>query len=184
MGSIPLTEESTVQERWDWFLAHLTPEDEKKLFSVAYGITENPDDAAEIVQEAILQGALHCYQLKREERFYQWMYSIVKRLGYRYKSKSTRNLLKRLKEACTEGSNRTTLDDHILRADERARLFTAIERLKSPGKEIMKLKYSGEWNLRIIAEQLGLNYHTTRSVYQRARNELIKELEAYYDEKE
>lgn len=183
MGSIPLSKESTLQECWAWFMAHYTPETHKALYALAYRITGNPDDAAEVMQEALVQGALHCYQLKNEERFGQWMYSIVKRLAYRHKNKSTRNLLKRLRETCMEGCTRDTLDDYILRADERARLFTAIERLKSPAKEIMKLKYSGEWNLRIIAERLGINYHTTRSIYQRARHELMNELEEYYHEK-
>lgn len=184
MGPIPLTKESTMQERWAWLLSHLTINDRKMLFSLAYSITNNPDDAADVLQEALLQGAMHCYQLKNEDRLYQWMYSIVKRAAYRCRGKSTCHLLIKLREVCKESIYHTTLEESILHADEQERLWMAIEHLKSPGKEIMKLKYSGEWNLRVIAERLGLNYHTTRSVYQRARREIIKELEAYYNEKD
>lgn len=184
MGSIPLSETSSVQERWDWFLEHLTLDNRKALYALAYKMTQNPDDAADVLQEALLQGAMHCHQLKNEDRLFQWMYSIVKRLANRHKMKSTRNLLKKLQELYKESVCHSTLDDSVLRSDERAHILAAIEHLKSPGKEIMKLKYKGEWNLRVIAEQLGLNYHTTRSVYQRARREMIKELEAYYHEKE
>lgn len=184
MGSIPITESSSVQERWDWFLEHLTPDNRKSLYVLAYRITRNPEDAEDVLQEALLQGAMHCHQLKNEDRLFQWMYSIVKRLANRYRIKSTNNLLEKLKELCIESARYSTLDDSALRSDERAYILAVIDRLKSPGKEIMKLKYNGESNLRVIAEQLGINYHTTRSAYQRARHEMIKELEAYLNEKE
>ncbi|MCB9638709.1 MAG: sigma-70 family RNA polymerase sigma factor [Myxococcales bacterium] len=50
---------------------------QKKLFSAAYGMVHNPEDALDLVQEAFLKAHRYLANFQGNSSFYTWMYRIV-----------------------------------------------------------------------------------------------------------
>ena len=168
------------QEQWAWFESQLTPEIWKRLFNEAYRIVQNKPDAEDILQEAIQIGACKLDDLRNKEKFFSWMFKIVHREAYRH-SKREKKLQKvllplRLLRDCYTVT--TTPENLTITKEERERLRREIERLKSPEKEILLLKLKTNKSLKEIADELGLNYHTTRSKFTRVCSRIKQRLDA------
>lgn len=164
------------QEQWDWFESNLTHETRKRLFNEAYRILQNKSDAEDVLAEAIQIGICKLSHLRNRDRFFSWMFKIVRReachhLERENKRQSFRYRLLFFKE---QRESSATPDKLLISKEEQAQLRREIERLKSPEKEILMLKLKTNKSLKEIAEELGLNYHTTRSKFTRACN-LIKQ---------
>ena len=157
------------QEQWDWFLAHFTHDIRRRLRNEAYRILQNSSDVDDIMQTSIEIASCHLANLRHEESFYSWMFKIVRREAYHLlirqgKMSYAKSRLLIMMDHYTAS---TTPDKITISKEERERLWQEIDRLKSPDKEIMLLKLTTDKSLKKIAEELGLNYHTTRSKYTR-----------------
>lgn len=160
------------QEQWNWFESHLTPEIRKRLYNEAYRVLQNKSDAEDIMEEAIRIGISNLSRLRNEDRFFSWMFKIVRREAYHH--------LKREKKIRTIKQEFIFIRDHydvspmpdklLINKEENERLRREIDRLKSPDKEILMLKLTTSKSLKEIAAELGLNYHTTRSKFTRVCN--------------
>ena len=163
-------------EQWAWFESHLTPELRKRLFNEAYRIVQNKSDAEDIRQDAIHIGIANLSRLRDKEKFASWMVRITHREAYHLLTRE--NKIQRMRYAFLmikdyyEAS--LTPDKLVITKDESERLRREINALKSPDKEILLLKLTTNKSLKEIAEELGLNYHTTRSKFTRSCN-LIRE---------
>lgn len=173
---MPPKKSAPTQEQWEWFEAHLTPEIRSRLYKEAYRILQNTADAEDILQDAIQIGVFNLSHLRSEDKFYPWMFTIVRREANRClrREKKLNNITYAflyIKEYCEIG---ITPDKIVITKEESERLRREIQRLKSPEKEILLLKLRTSKSLKEIAKELGLNYHTTRSKFTRTCN-LIKQ---------
>ena len=164
------------QEQWDWFEARLTHDVRKRLYNEAYRILQNRPDAEDVLEDSIRIGISNLSHLRCEERFFSWMFKIVRREAYHHlhrerRMKSVKLPLMLMRDAYDAGS---TPDKLLITNEEREHLRQAIDQLKSPDREILLLKLKTSKNLKEIAAELGLNYHTTRSKFTRSCN-LIKQ---------
>lgn len=163
------------KEQWEWFESHLTPEVRTRLYREAYRILENKQDAEDVMQDACRIGVSNLSDLRDSERFFSWMFKIVRREAYHHlyrenKLKIAKMRLLLLKDHYIAS---TTPEKLLITKDEHERLRREIDRMKSPEKEILLLKLTTNKSLKEIAAELDLNYHTTRSKFTRACN-LIK----------
>ena len=166
------------QEQWDWFESQLTPEIWKRLFNEAYRVVQNKPDAEDVLQDAIQIGVCKLDDLRNKEKFFSWMFNIVRREAYRH-SKREKKLqkillpLRLLKDCCTVTM---TPENLMITKEERARLRREIGRIPSPDREILLMKLTTDLSLKEIADELDLNYHTTRSKYTRTRQLIRKRI--------
>ena len=82
MWLIPQKETTTSPERWEWFNERYTQRMQNVLFAEAVRILGSRDDAQDVMQEAVLRGVTYCWQLRDEEKLFQWMFTIVRNLCF------------------------------------------------------------------------------------------------------
>lgn len=172
MWLIPTDENSTLEERWEWFLKRYTRGMERALFCEAKRIMGSTEDAEDVMQEAMIRGATRCWQLRDQDKLFQWMYTIVRHIAYDKHKDKTRALWCSIQLATGFLSSTISLEDRYINAHERGVLMAEIAKLKSPDKEIFILKNTTDMKLIEIARHLGINYHTTRTKYRRTLEKL------------
>ena len=62
-----------------------------KIFSVAYGLLRNREDAREVTQEAFIKAYRNLEGFRRDSSFYTWLYRITVNLGIDFRRKAYRN---------------------------------------------------------------------------------------------
>lgn len=172
MPNRPAHQDQFSRERWEWFQAHLTPQLKDRLYFEALSIVHNQQDAEDALAAACLHAILKLHQLKKEDRFYSWMFTIVRREARHIKAKNTRCMITFFQYKNEKAQSVTSPEQQVLAQERKEQLLNAIEQLKSPEKEIVRLKNWYGMSLLEIAKKLNLNYHTTRSKYTRAMHAL------------
>lgn len=176
MWLIPQEKTSTLEERWAWFLEHYTPQMERALFALALRLLGSREDAQDVLQEAMIRSVTRCWQLRDEERLFQWMYSIVKNLSYDMRKQKLKTKWSIFQLASRHPAEAVSLEDRAMSSEFRDELLMLLRTLPSPEKEIIHLKYQTDMNLKEIADHLSLNYHTTRSKYNRTMKKILKQM--------
>ena len=172
MWLIPTKEDSTPEERWEWFLARYSDRMQRALFAEARRILGNYQDAEDVMQEALIRGATRCWQLRDEEKLFQWMFTIVRHISFDRHKDKVRALWCSLQLSTGLLQQTISLEERYVSDQERQALATEIEKLRSPEKEIFILKTTTDMKLIEIAKQVGINYHTTRTKYRRTLERL------------
>lgn len=180
MTNKPPKKSAPTPEECAWFESHLTHEVWRRLYHEAYRVLQNKSDAEDATEEAIHIGIANISHLRQEEKFFSWMFKIVRREAYRHYAREHKvqtlryrlTLMRDLYEA------NTTPDNLIITKEEHDQLRQEIERLKSPDREIMLLKLTTRKTLKEIAADLDLNYHTTRSKFTRSCHLIKQRLKA------
>ena len=176
MWLIPQKETSTGDDRWALFMERYTTQMQKALFSEAVRILGSREDAQDIMQEAMVRGATYCWQLRDEEKLFQWMVTIVRNLCFDLKKQRFRAKLCAMKLATGMVQTSVSLEDRTVTVEFQQELYALLKQLPSPEKEIVQMKAETDQSLKEIAHELGLNYHTTRSKYNRTIKKLLKML--------
>ena len=161
------------KERWEWLLSCLPEREMKALFQVAYDILKNKDDADDVIQESLVIGVTKCHQIKDEKRVFSWMYSIVRNEALAYHKKfrfHNSALLARL--ATYRQPAETSAENRMMNEFDKEVLRRALEALRSPGREIVKMHLAEGKGFPEIAQTLNVNYNTVRSLYRRSLAEL------------
>ena len=153
---------------------------EKKLYAVALHILHSPALAEEAVSEAFLRVANHfekfleIFQKSREE-IGPWAVTIVKNISLDILKKENRS------GALPEEWDAPTPEDLEDQAGYRA-LVALIRALPEEYREILELKFVGEWTDADIAKKTGLSEGAVAMRVSRGRAVLIEKLrEAGYD---
>lgn len=168
MWLFSLSDDSTSEERWAWFMQRYTPAMEKQLYYEAYRILQSREEAEDALQEAIVSGAMRCWQLKDEDKLFQWMFAIVRYEAFARKKHRMRALGCLLQLSTGLVNTGLSLEDRIVSQAEAEHIAAMIENLGSPDNDIIRMKIIGGIPLKDIAAHLKLNYHTVRSRYRRA----------------
>ena len=172
---IPLEDRN---ERWKWLMAKLDNNDMRALYFEAYKILGNKEDAEDILHEAILKAFKKCHQIKDESRFFYWMLRIVRNEALTYKKHCMRHLLfMQSKFISNENIYEDSAEYLYFREKQNDRLYEKINALRSPEKEILKMRIYQKKAFPDIAKELNLDYHTVRSQYQRSIKKIKRILE-------
>lgn len=170
---MPPDKNAPTQERWNWLESHMSQEIKTKLYREAYGITGNADDANDVCANSLIHAFEKCWQLRNDDKFYQWMVTIVRREARHYMRRNRHWVLCDVLKESLEGLHASANPEKIVIAKEESeRLNEAMDQLKFPEKEIVVGRIENRKSLRVIAEELDINYHTTRSKYTRALHAL------------
>lgn len=175
-------ETHTPQRDWNWFLAQFTPKMKQALSNEAYRIVRNKDDMDDVMQEAMLIGATKCGQLRDETKLFQWMFKIVRREAYNHLNKSSPlKLLAKIHDVFYAPSMHP--EELVISKEDNEVLHGVINTLDEQTKQLVLLNTTTDMSLKEIAIQLGMNYNTARSKYQRALDTLRQRMEDEYEEK-
>lgn len=134
---------------------------------VAYGITGNSSDAADIVQETFIKVYKNIDSFNLERSFKPWFYRILINESRRFLKKKSKEAISVEYEQVLDFFNKGKTNTRYM--DE---LESAIEKLDDNKRIIIVLKYLNGFKEKEIAEILDLNINTVKSRSYQARQQL------------
>lgn len=156
----------------DYFeeIAQYILENQDKLYRLAYANVQNPQDAMDVVQNAICKALGHAGELKDICAVKTWFYRILMNESVNFLKKNRRELL--VEEPVDE--------DASIYVQAYAGMEDLNERLKGLPIEvqnIIRLRYYEELSLQEIAEVTGRNLNTVKAKLYRGLKALRVEME-------
>lgn len=153
-------------------------------YTIAVRLLNDPDEAADIVQESFVKSYEVLESFRGEAKFSTWIYRIV----YRKSLDRIKAIKRRRSDAFDEVEERHMAVEgvenamHILLKDERKALVKmAISRLKEEEQTLITLYYFEESSIKEISEILGLGMENVKVKLFRTRKKLFNLLKGQVD---
>ena len=148
------------------------------LFRAAHLFTGDPDDAKDIVQDALLKAFRSMGKLGKEQSLRAWMLRIVINEAKNASRADRRRKARELTTLRSEENRRSSTPEAIvLRSEQHAHLLQALRRLPEDDQTIVLMRYVLELSQSEMATALGRPAGTVKSRLSRALLRLRKELE-------
>jgi RNA polymerase sigma-70 factor (ECF subfamily) len=153
-----------------------------RLYNAAIRLVDNPEDAADVVQDAFLNAYQSLHSFKGDAEFFTWLYRIAFNAAISLKRKK-RAAVSLDAVGSDGGIDPDDPSEYIKpgaaleRSEEEAQLQGAMIRLSYEHREVLVLKDIEGLKYEDIAEILGVPIGTIRSRLHRARLELRDLLE-------
>jgi RNA polymerase sigma-70 factor, ECF subfamily len=150
------------------------------MYSVALGLVRNPDDAADILQEACIKVVRSLPGYRAESRFTTWLYRLVVNVGLDLLRQRGRFVS--LDQEASGAAGLPTLDrlgdpqSSAERSDEAARVRQALDHLPSGQRLALTLHYFGDVRYEEIGEIMGIPLNTVKSHIRRGKEALARDL--------
>lgn len=152
-----------------------------RLYNIAYRVVGNPDDAADVVQDAFVSAYQSLASFKGDSEFFTWLYRIAfnTAISQKRKKRPTASI-----DGGTPGrdgetgydpedvSTDTAPDAMMSRTEDERVLTAAIAKLSDEHRTVLVLKDIDGEKYEDIATALGIPIGTVRSRLHRARLEL------------
>lgn len=153
-----------------------------RLYNAAIRLVDNPEDAADVVQDAFLNAYQSLHTFKGDAEFFTWLYRIAFNTAISQKRKKRATIS--LDSVGPDGgidpddpSEYIKPGAALERSEEETELQNAMTRLSQEHREVLVLKDIEGMKYEEIAEILGVPIGTIRSRLHRARLELRQLLE-------
>jgi RNA polymerase sigma-70 factor (ECF subfamily) len=133
---------------------------------MAYRYANNPSEAEDIAQDALLRAWRRRSTLRDSERRNQWLATIVRNEAFRQHARVRPDLTAAIE--FSEGAE----DERVLAAVELADIHAALEGLSERDRRLLEMKYEEDLTQAMIARRLGIPEGTVKVRLHRARNRL------------
>lgn len=137
----------------------------ESMYRMAYVYMKNEEDALDVVQDSVVKAIRSCGQLKEESYMKTWLFRIVI-------NTAVDELERRKKVLPLYSENEDSKEDRYCDFDT----VNSLERLNPTERTIILYRYCEEWKLEEIAEYLGINLSTVKSILYRSLKKLKTEL--------
>ena len=154
------------------------------IYNLCLRMTGNPEDAADMTQEAFLKAWRSLSSFQFESSFSTWLYRLTTNTCLEY----LRSLKRRPQCSLTVGDDEgeeqvldvtdkaPTPEEALLSAEERSQLVHALSQLEASQRQIITLRVVNDLSYAEIAEILDVKEGTVKSRLARARDNLRKKL--------
>ena len=154
---------------------------EKQIYSLAYRLTNNKDDAQDLAQEAFIKIYKNLDKYDHERPFFPWMYKVAANVCYsmlrQSKSHATEITLEKVIEFSPLIPDRNTHPEEYYQTKETQKLVRqAIAELPERYRVPLVLKYLEEMSYKEISEILDIPVTTIETRLYRGRSLLKKRL--------
>jgi|SRR5690625_950345 len=139
---------------------------------LAYAMTKNPHDAADVVQETFIKVFRYAHTFDLEQSFQPWFYRILVNEAKRFFQRQSNDAIQMDTKKIEFFQKSTT-------ANEFDELTIALENLKDHERTILVLKYIQSFSEKEIATMLNLNVNTVKTRLYRARQKLKSIMERF-----
>jgi RNA polymerase sigma-70 factor (ECF subfamily) len=161
---------------------------ERKIFRLAQNITQNKEDAEDVMQEAFLKSYQHLSEFQGNSRFYTWLVRIAVNQALMKLRKRRPNQVSLDEEVDTgEDTMPREVEDWGPSPEERYKqaelgtiLNSTIAELEPPFRIVFQLRDIEELSTEETAEALGLSIPAVKSRLLRARLKLRQKLNRYF----
>jgi len=165
---------------------------EGKVFRLAQHVTQNREDAEDVLQETFMKAYEHLDQFKGDSKFYTWIVRIaVNQALMKLRRRKTDKSVS-LDETIDTGEDTITREIAAWDEDPEQRfsreelggiLDTAIQSLEPPYRSVFVLRDIDELSTEETAEALGLSVPAVKSRLLRARLQLREKLTRFFKRK-
>ncbi len=165
---------------------------EGKVFRLAKNITQNDEDAEDVLQDAFLKAYEHLDEFQEQSKFYTWLVRIaVNEALMRLRKRKTSRTVP-LDEPVETGEETVTREIAVWDDDPEKRYGTAelrrildesIQSLKPAFRTVFQLRDIEELSTEETAEALGLSIPAVKSRLLRARLQLREKLTRFFKRK-
>lgn len=138
------------------------------MYNISYRITNDPDDAADVLQEAFLNAYKYMHSFKGESSLGAWLKRIVVNASINHIKKQ--RIIYEPIDNRDAGEEETIRDEDIVLELERVR--SAIQQLPDGFRMVFSLYLLEGYDHREIAGILGISESTSKSQYNRAKKKL------------
>ncbi len=150
---------------------------QSRLYNAAIRLTDSPEDAADVVQDAFLNAYQSLHSFKGDAEFFTWLYRIAfnTAISMKRKKRATVSLDSLRPDGGFDPDDPSELirpGVALERSEEEQELRDALARLSFEHREVLVLKEIEGMRYEDIAELLGVPIGTIRSRLHRARLEL------------
>ena len=165
---------------------------ERKIFRLAQNITQNKEDAEDVMQEAFLKSYQHLGEFQGNSRFYTWLVRIAVNQALMKLRKRRPNQVS-LDEDVDTGEDTIprevedwgpSPEDRYEQSELGDILNTTIAELEPPFRIVFQLRDIEELSTEETAEALGLSIPAVKSRLLRARLKLRQKLNKYFKRSE
>jgi RNA polymerase sigma-70 factor, ECF subfamily len=165
---------------------------ERKIFRLAQNITQNKEDAEDVMQEAFLKSYQHLEEFQGNSRFYTWLVRIAVNQALMKLRKRRPNQVS-LDEDVDTGEDTIprevedwgpSPEDRYEQSELGDILTTTIAELDPPFRIVFQLRDIEELSTEETAEALGLSIPAVKSRLLRARLKLRQKLNKYFKRSE
>lgn len=138
---------------------------ESGMYAFALGIVKNENDAADVIQDAILKAYCNIDRLKDKEKFRPWIMKIVHNAAIDFLNKRYDTLELEEQEDLVSPSSSIDKETKMI-------VWKAIQQLKMPYRAVIILFYYEEYSVKQIAEITSTTTFTVRQQLSRGRKML------------
>ena len=166
---------------------------EGKIFRLAQHVTQNREDAEDVLQETFMKAYEHLDQFKGDSKFYTWIVRIavnqaLMKLRRRKTDKSVSldetDRYRRRHAWCARSPPGTRIPKQRFSREELGDILdTAIQSLEPPYRSVFVLRDIEELSTEETAEALGLSVPAVKSRLLRARLQLREKLTRFFKRK-
>lgn len=145
-------------------------ENQKKFYRLAYSNVRDPQDAMDVVQDAVCKALEHAGELRDIHAVRTWFYRILMNESINFLKKNRRELL--VEEPVGE-------EEYICLAEyaEQEDLYERLKGLPTEVQNIIRLRFYEELSLQEIADVTGRNLSTVKAKLYRGLKTLRVEME-------
>ncbi|WP_283115397.1 sigma-70 family RNA polymerase sigma factor [Intestinimonas timonensis] len=163
----------------------LVTDNEKRIYNLCRRLTGNPEDAAELTQEAFLNAWRGLSRFQGESSFSTWLYRLASNacIDFLRKEKRRQNLSMTVSLDDEEEARQVELPDEryapereLERTEVRQAVAAGLERLTPDHRQVLVMREINGLSYAEIGAVLGLEEGTVKSRIARARNALRKVL--------
>lgn len=170
---------------------HLVERYQKRVFSVAFGVLKNEEDALDVTQEAFVKVHRYIGRFHGTSSFYTWLYRIVVNLCIDHVRKSSRVGMVDYDDATDHHSGTDTSagrfagvpapspTDELRRKELGAELMRALDGLSHKHRQVIVLREVEGLSYKDIADVLGVSVGTVMSRLHHARHNMQATLRRY-----
>jgi RNA polymerase sigma-70 factor (ECF subfamily) len=158
-------------------LTELVQSQQNYIYSIAMGVFRNPEDAADMTQEAFIHLFRVLPSYRGETRFTTWLYRVVVNLCYDELRRRKRRPQPASEEAMAvmpETASWSDPEKEMTRAETQLRVRSALMQLEDPYRLVLTLYYFEGLKYREIAEVTGIPLNTIKSHIYRGKARLAE----------
>lgn len=162
--------------------SRLIEEQQNYVYSIALSLMREPDDAADLTQEAFIRLSQTIGSFRGETRFTTWLYRLVVNLGLDRLRRRGRSRQTRLDDAMIDVPDDDPAIDPLLRLEQAelvARVRAALNDLPAPYRLALTLYYVQDLRYEEIARVMNLPLNTVKSHLRRGKLALARRLGAF-----
>ena len=148
------------EDGWEWSEAR------RVCLRTAYRYANNPSEAEDIAQDALLRAWRRRSTLRETDRRNQWLATIVRNEAFRQHARVRPDPIATIE--AQEGAE----DAQVIATVERADLHAALRALGEKDRQLLELRYAEDMTQSAIARLLGIPEGTVKVRLHRARNKL------------